>query len=601
MPRIPDRFQILRRLGAGGFGIVYEALDRERGERVALKTLARASASALYRFKKEFRALADIAHDNLVRLHDLIGADDEWFFTMELVRGVDWLTHVRGQDAAAGAAPSTGLASTAPPDQGIDVEATLEDAMARWPAPLHASDAGGAARPEARADLVRVRSSLVQVARALRAVHEAQLVHRDLKPSNVLVTPEGRAVVLDFGIATHLTRGGQTATDAEQIVGTPLYMAPEQVGPRAVTPGADWYALGVMLFEALAGRPPYRGTALEVLAEKQRAAPPALRDIAPWAPGDLADLAADLLSASPEQRPSGLEVIRRLGAADGPVPAPRGGNAGRAARAEQGGRAAPATRAPATRAPATRAPATRATATHAPATRATAATRAQDLEALDGALAAVREGRPGLAVIRGAAGTGKSALVRAFLDGEAVADALVLEGRCHEREQVPYRALDGAIDALSRYLVRLPRPEAAALMPRGVASLARVFPVLARVPAVSAAPRGPGDEDEARLKERASAALRDLLGRISDRRPVIVLIEDAHWGDPDSASLLAEIMAPPDPAVILLILACRTDGAGQGPLLAALRACPAMAAVRAVELDLTGTPARRSSPCGQGS
>ncbi|WP_437308374.1 protein kinase domain-containing protein [Sorangium sp. So ce388] len=576
MPRIPDRFQILRRLGAGGFGIVYEALDRERGERVALKTLARVSPSALYRFKKEFRALADIAHDNLVRLHDLIGADGEWFFTMELVRGADWLTYVRRQDApaGAGAGPSTSLASTAPPDQGIDVEATLEDAMARWPAPLHASDPHGATWPEPRADLGRVRSSLVQVARALRAVHEAQLVHRDLKPSNVLVTPEGRAVVLDFGIATHLTLGGQTATDAEQIVGTPLYMAPEQVGPRAVTPSADWYAFGVMLFEALAGRPPYTGTALEVLAEKQRAAPPSLRDVAPWAPGDLADLAADLLRASPERRPSGLEVLRRLGAADGLAAAPRAGNDRRAALPEQGGRAAPAPPAP----------------------------RQQDLEALDGALAAVREGRPGLAVVHGAAGTGKSALVRAFLDGEAAADALVLIGRCHEREQVPHRALDGAIDALSRYLVRIPRPEAAALMPRGVASLARVFPVLARVPAVSEAPRGPGDESEARLRERASAALRDLLGRISDRRPVIVLIEDAHWGDADSAALLAEIMAPPDPAVILLILACRTDGAGEGPLLAALRACPGMAAVRAVEIeiDLTGTPARRSSPSGQG-
>ncbi|WP_437510187.1 protein kinase domain-containing protein [Sorangium sp. So ce1099] len=555
MPRIPDRFQILRRLGAGGFGIVYEALDRERGERVALKTLARVNPSALYRFKKEFRALADIAHDNLVRLHDLIGADGEWFFTMELVRGADWLTYVRRQDAPAGAGPSTSLASTAPPDQGIDVEATLEDALARWPAPLHASDA---AWPEARADLGRVRSSLAQVARALRAVHEAQLVHRDLKPSNVLVTPEGRAVVLDFGIATHLIHGGQTATDADQIVGTPLYMAPEQVGPRAVTPSADWYALGVMLFEALAGRPPYTGTALEVLAEKQRAAPPALRDVAPWAPGDLADLAADLLCAPPERRPSGLEVLRRLGATDGLAAAPRDANDRRAAGAEQGGRGAPALAAP----------------------------REQDLEALDAALAAVREGRPGLAVIHGAAGTGKSALVRAFLDGEAAGDALVLEGRCHEREQVPHKALDGAIDALSRYLVRIPRPEAAALMPRGVASLARVFPVLARVPAVSEAPGGPGDESEARLRERASAALRDLLGRISDRRPVIVLIEDAHWGDADSASLLAEIMAPPDPAVILLILACRTDGAGQGPLLDALRARPGMAAVRAVEIEL---------------
>ncbi|WP_437678122.1 protein kinase domain-containing protein [Sorangium sp. So ce131] len=559
MPQFPERFQIIRRLGAGGFGIVYEALDRERGERVALKTLARVDASALYRFKKEFRALADIAHPSLVRLHDLVGSGGEWFFTMELVRGVDWLTYVRRQDTAEGAATPPSLTSTAPPDEGVDVDATLEEPIARWPAAIHVR----AADPEARADLERVRSSLVQVARALQAVHEARLIHRDLKPSNVLVTPEGRAVVLDFGLASRLSHSGQHATDAEQIVGTPRYMAPEQVRSSAVAPSADWYALGVMLFEALAGKPPYTGTPLQILAEKQRAEPPRLGDVAPWVPDDLASLAEDLLRASPERRPAGPEVIRRLGGAGGLAPASA------PPAAALGDRGAP-------------------------------------WAALAGALALVREGRPGLVLVQGAAGAGKSALVRAFLDSKAAEDALVLSGRCHEREQVPFKALDGAIDALSRHLVRLPRPEAAALMPRGAAALARVFPVLARVSAVNGAPRGAvargaADEGEARLRARASAALRDLLGRISDRRPVIVAIDDAQWGDADSAALLAEVMAPPDPAAILLIVACRAEDAGTSPLLSALRASPAMAAVRAVELDLTGTPARRSPPSGQDS
>ncbi|WP_159396695.1 serine/threonine-protein kinase [Sorangium cellulosum] len=568
MPQLPERFQILRRLGAGGFGIVYEALDRERGERVALKTLARVDASALYRFKKEFRALADIAHPSLVRLHDLIGSGGEWFFTMELVRGVDWLTYVRRQDTAEGAATPPSLASTAPPDEGVDLDATLEAPNALWPASIHVR-AGG---PEARADLGRVWSSLVQVARALQAVHEARLIHRDLKPSNVLVTPEGRAVVLDFGLASRLSHSGQHATDAEQIVGTPRYMAPEQMGSSAVTPSADWYALGVMLFEALAGKPPYTGTPLQILAEKQRAEPPRLRDVAPWAPDDLASLAADLLHTSPARRPAGPEVIRRLDAAGGLAAAS----------------AAPAPFAPASPAPASPAPAA-------------LDDRGAPWTALADALALVREGRPGLVLVQGAAGAGKSALVRAFLDSEAAEDALVLSSRCHEREQVPFKALDGAIDALSRHLVRLPRAEAAALMPRGAAALARVFPVLARVPAVNGAPRGAADEGEARLRARASAALRDLLGRISDRRPVIVAIDDAQWGDADSAALLAEVMASPDPAALLLIVACRAEDAGTSPLLSALRASPAMAAVRAVEIDLTGTPARRSPPCGQGS
>ncbi|WP_437984536.1 protein kinase domain-containing protein [Sorangium sp. So ce117] len=577
MRHVPERFQIVRRLGAGGFGIVYEAIDRERGERVALKALARVGASALYRFKREFRALADVTHDNLVRLHELIGSGDEWFFTMELVRGVDWLTHVRGQGAAGGAASWSSLTSTAPPDEGIDLDATLEEPVERPPAPSPA----GAACAEARADadLKRVRSSLVQVARALQAVHAARLVHRDVKPSNVLVTAEGRAIVLDFGIASRLSTSGsgQSATDAEQLVGTPRYMAPEQVGASAAAPSADWYALGVMLFEALAGRPPFTGTSIEVLAEKQRSAPPRLRDVAPWAPDDLADLVADLLCAAPERRPSGAEVVRRLGAAGDlaaapPDPAAPVGRGGR-------GPSRAAVEAP--------------------------ATRPRELEALAGALARVREGQPGLVLVQGAAAADGGALVRAFLDGEA-GDALVLEGRCHEREQVPFRALDGVIDALSRHLVRTPPGEAAALMPRGAAALARVFPVLARVPAVRAspplpAPRSGAEEGEERLRARASAALRDLLGRISDRRAVVVFIDDAHGGDAESASLLAEIMASPDPAALLLIVAYRPEDAGASPLLSALRTSPAMAAVHTVEIDLTGTPARRSPPGARGS
>src|SRR3989337_351457 len=94
------RFQIQRRIGAGGMGVVYEAYDRDRAQSVALKKLLGTDASAIVRIKNEFRALADVVHPNLVRLYELIGEEEDWFFTMELIDGADFLNYVRGRRAS---------------------------------------------------------------------------------------------------------------------------------------------------------------------------------------------------------------------------------------------------------------------------------------------------------------------------------------------------------------------------------------------------------------------------------------------------------------------------------------------------------------------
>jgi serine/threonine protein kinase len=95
-----DRFTLTRRLGAGGMGVVYEAHDREMDKIVALKILTRAEAAHIYRFKREFRTLADVSHPNLVALYELVSDGDHWFFTMELVKGVTFIQYVRPETAA---------------------------------------------------------------------------------------------------------------------------------------------------------------------------------------------------------------------------------------------------------------------------------------------------------------------------------------------------------------------------------------------------------------------------------------------------------------------------------------------------------------------
>ena len=152
------RYAVQRELGRGGMGIVYAVRDEEQRRDVALETLTRRSPTAIYRIKREFRGLSDVVHPNLVRLHELFEDQGRWCFTLELVPGNTFLRALRGAPRAA----------------------------------LH--------------------SALRQLAKGIAALHEAGKLHRDIKPSNVMLTPPGRVVILDFGlaedIAARIPRGG---------------------------------------------------------------------------------------------------------------------------------------------------------------------------------------------------------------------------------------------------------------------------------------------------------------------------------------------------------------------------------------------------------
>ncbi|WP_437917350.1 AAA family ATPase [Sorangium sp. So ce302] len=283
-----------------------------------------------------------------------------------------------------------------------------------------------------------MRSALLQLAQGLAALHAAGKLDRDLKPSNVLVTREGRVVILDFGLVAELSSGSI-----------------DQSGSRGS-----------------AGAPP--------LAEA-RPGPPA---------------------------GSGAPFVGRQ----------------------------------------------------------------RHIDALRGAFERARGGRATTLHIHGASGTGKTALVRRFLDDRArVDDAVILEGRCYERESVPYKAVDSLIDALSRHLSRLPRLEAAELMPRDVHAVVRLFPVLGRVDAIARAPRREIEPPDAReLRRRGFAALREILARIADRRPLVLFIDDLQWGDADSAALLTDVLREPDAPALLLLLCYRSEDAERSELLARL-------------------------------
>src|SRR5438067_2439865 len=214
-------------------GIVYEAFDRRRNEVVALKKLIQPDPAAIYRLKQEFRSLADVAHPNLVSLYELVNHREEWFFTMELVRGTTFLSYVQPSAGWSGDAPSQERTLTERRDffdaASADSGQFTSPVSPLTPAPMTPA-------PATRIDLLR--PALRQLAEGVVALHQAGKLHRDLKPSNVLVTPQGRVVILDFGLVADVNQSGLFRGGAGVIVGTVAYMAPEQADGRTLCPAS---------------------------------------------------------------------------------------------------------------------------------------------------------------------------------------------------------------------------------------------------------------------------------------------------------------------------------------------------------------------------
>ena len=542
-----ERYAVARRIGAGGMGVVYEAQDRERGTRVALKTLRKLDPNALYRFKHEFRSLADVSHPNLVNLYELVSASSGWFFVMELIDGVDFLEWVRAGalggdddgDTETATRPCMSEGGSDPPEtigQSTPAQPTQStDALDEAVITAAAGEKGPIAPAGPAPHLGRLRDALLQLADGVNALHAAGKLHRDIKPSNVLVASDGRVVLLDFGLATGFDRRETDTTFRGKLVGTVGYVSPEQCAGRKPTTRSDWYAVGVVLYHALVGRLPFTGSPARVLAEKRRIDPPAPRTIRPSTPADLNDLCMALLDRDPEKRPDGAAVLRVLGRDRVRAPLTSSSLSG---RLEPGALVG----------------------------------RNSHLKNLKNAFDTACASQAVTVYVRGLSGMGKTALVQYFVDGLAENHgAMVIRGRANERESVPYRAFDSFIDALSRQLLRMPADECAAVVPDDAWAIARLFPVLARVPAVREVPEpAEGIPSPAVLRRKAFLALRALLDRLARTRKLVLFFDDLQWGDADSAELLIELMRPPQSPPLLFLGAWRIEDAESSPMVRAL-------------------------------
>ncbi|MFP2932694.1 serine/threonine-protein kinase PknK, partial [Pyxidicoccus sp. 3LG] len=502
-----NRFQLLGRMGEGGMGTVYRVHDRELRRDVALKVMRQSGPAALHSLKREFRTRAGVSHPQLVQLHDLIVGEDYCCFSMELVDGVDFLSWVRPEHAR-------------------------RRRLAKAPAETAAGALLAEVSPLPDEAVPRLRSALVQLVRGLRALHASGLVHRDIKPSNVLVTPEGRVVIVDFGLATEL-QDGPRAQSGSSAAGTLPYMAPEQLVGGRLTPASDLYAVGLMLYEALTGLRPFRdetayiltGDTALLLRRRRAAPPPHPRELVPGVPEDLAGLAMALLAPAPGDRPEDSTVLERL------LPAGPSEDSG----PEDDDRLflPPKTR---------------------------FVGRAAELASLDAALEeVVGQGQQLTVAIHGPSGIGKSTLVREFLRRHR--EVLAFKGRCHPQEVVAHAALDPLIDALATHLCTRRGEAVAALVPAHAHALVRLFPVLGRVPALRNAPVPAVLPSDVELRRLAIGALSELLTRLAHQRPLVLWIDDAQWGDADSARLWEQLAGGHAPPPLLLLVSYRSlDG-----------------------------------------
>jgi tRNA A-37 threonylcarbamoyl transferase component Bud32 len=415
------------------------------------------SAEALLLLKAEFRALSGIHHPGLVRLFDLVVSPSDVFFTMERVHGAKLTEYAR---------------NVCP----VDLKRTLHSA-----------------------------------ADAIEALHAHGKLHRDLKPENILVDASGQAHILDFGF---VARAGSTA-------GTLAYMAPEIFQGATASAASDWYAFGVVIYEAMSDRVPVSdGDVPELVLRKRMRGFPRLRDVNPAAPDDLDDLVWSLLEPNPTKRAT-YEAIANVVAS--PTLTRRRGHRG--APAQLLG-------------------------------------REPELERLKASLERANRGGPSVVLIEGESGVGKSYLVRSFLDQELPDGWATLAGAARPQESVPFLAIDAVVDGILGVIETLDAEPRRALVACIPPSLVRSFPVLGSLDRDRLEP-APVGLDALEGRHEARIAFAALIRRLCAYRPVALWIDDLQWADSESLVFLRAAIEQADAARLFVVLTRRPVAEGR--------------------------------------
>ena len=476
-------------------GSVELVWDEERQEQLARKRILGGPGDGLIRFKREFRAIANIRHENLVRLYELDEDGLGPYFTMEYVVGAPLLLHCGlsswSKDAFTETRPVSGDGAAVPsgPQVISGLLSPIISAPGQW-----------------RCNWERIDQVVPQIVRALDHLHASGIVHCDLKPSNAMVSAEGVVKLLDFGIVAEMR--GRHGPGNQILAGTLGYMAPERLGGAPAAPPVDLYALGVTLFQMISGALPFGDASSIIAMLQQRGLPPRLDDRVPDAPAHYVALCSALLQSDPALRATTREVLDTLGHASRSLAPlrPRGeGMVGRSVLQA----------------------------------------------ALHARAEATGSGGFDLVNLQGPSGAGKTALALWLARDLERAGWLVLRGRASTSEHVAFNALDGAIDDLAGALASQGRRGVARDLAAPLRDAATLFPVLRDVVA-------PVSATTEKATTRGFEALVEVLRRVAASTPVLLVVDDLQWADADSLALL-DAVAAAAPARVLVVMTTRDD------------------------------------------